>query len=99
MAKYNRKRVGTILKSKDKDKGDYIKFDPYTQESLLKAVAGMDKEKGLFLSLESQKQQLEGLNAAEAAGKISAENATKARERINKIPSFVRFEIILLEEK
>lgn len=99
MAKYNRRRVGNVLKSKEKDKADYIKLDPYTKESLLNAVAKMDPEKGLVLRLESKKTQLDSLAIAEAEGKISPENAGKARERINKIPDFVRFEIILLEEK
>ena len=99
MAKYNRKTVGTVLKSKDSGKGDYIKLDSYHKESLLKAVAGMEDKKGLCLSLESKASQLKSLNEAETSGKISGENAAKARERIEKIPDFVRFEIILLEEK
>jgi hypothetical protein len=99
MAKYSRKKVGQILKSKDSSKPDYIKFDPYTKESLLAAVAGMDSEKGLLLSLESKASKLASIAAAEESGKLSTENAAKAREYAEKIPSFVRFEIVLVEEK
>lgn len=93
-----RKTVGSILKSKETGKPDYLKLRADMKDTLLKAVAGMG-EKGLALRLESKKQQLESLEGAVAAGKLSGDNAEKARERINKIPDFVRFEVILLEEK
>lgn len=98
MAKYSRRCVGSVLKDKKDASKSYVQLRKDSQEQLLKAVAGMG-EKGLSLNLESKAQQLANLDAAEAAGKISGENATKARERITKIPDWVRFEIILLEEK
>lgn len=80
MAKYI--RIGQVLKGKDDPGSSYIKMD---QDVTLK--------KGDTLSLESKKQQLDGLAKAEESGKISSENAAKARESIEKIPDFVRFTI------
>lgn len=51
---------------------------------------------GKVYRLESQKTQLESLNAAVAAGKLSEDVASKVRERIEKLPPFVRFEIVEL---
>jgi hypothetical protein len=53
---------------------------------------------GKVYRLESAKQQLASLEDAVAQGKLDGEVAEKVRERINKIPSFVRFEIIELVE-
>jgi len=54
---------------------------------------------GKFYRLESQKFQLENLEQAVAAGKLSDDVAGKIRERIEKIPSFVRFEVVELVEE
>jgi hypothetical protein len=51
---------------------------------------------GKVYRLESKKAQLESLEGAVSAGKLSEEVAEKVRERINKLPEFVRFEIIEL---
>jgi hypothetical protein len=51
---------------------------------------------GKVYRLESKKAQLESLEAALAAGKLSEEVGEKVRERINKTPDFVRFEIVEL---
>jgi hypothetical protein len=97
MAKLKRVTVGSVLKSKEAGKGDYLKFSSHTKDALLNAVAKMG-EKGLNLRLESKKYQLDSLEQVEKDGKIGADSAAKARERINKIPEFVRFEVILLQE-
>ena len=68
------------------------------KEELLNAVAGMG-EKGLNLRLESKKMQLESLESAVTAGKLSGDVAVKIKERIEKIPAYVLFEIILLQEE
>jgi len=54
------------------------------------------RESGKTYRLESAKQQLESLEKAVTDGKLSAEIGDKVRERIEKIPLWVRFEIIEL---
>jgi len=82
-----RKTIGSIVKGRE-GKPDYIK------------VRGAHVLKdGQFLNLESKAQQLANLDAAVAANKMSNETATKIKERVNKIPDFVRFEVITLEEE
>lgn len=87
MAKSKRKLVGSIVKGKE-GKPDYIK------------VRGTHVlNDGQFLNLESKAQQLASLEAAVAAKKLPEEVAKGVRERINKIPDFVRFEIIAIEKE
>ena len=77
--------VGSIVKSKEKGKPDYIK------------VRGDHKlTDGQFINLESAASQLASLEASVAAGKIDEEFAQKIRDRIEKIPSFVRYEMVML---
>jgi hypothetical protein len=51
---------------------------------------------GKTYRLESAKQQLDSLEKAVAEGKLSPDIGDKVRERIEKIPSWIRFEIIEL---
>lgn len=51
---------------------------------------------GKIYKLESQKQQLASAQKAIEEGKLSGEIGAKVIERIEKIPPFVRFEIIEL---
>ena len=53
---------------------------------------------GKTYRLESAKFQLESLNKAVEAGKLSEDVASQIRERIQKIPDWVRFEIVELVE-
>lgn len=80
MAKYI--KIGSVLSGKDDPKSTYIKID---QDISLK--------KGETLSVQSKTQASERLEAAIAAGKLSGEIAEKARARLEKWPSFVKFEI------
>ena len=89
MAKLKRKTVGSILKNKDKSKGDYIKIGQ--NDVVLKA--------GSVLMLESKASQLKSLEAAIESGKLSGELADKLKARAEKIPDFVRFEIVQLTEE
>lgn len=82
MAKKKRMTVGSVLKSKP-DKDGNVGPD---------YIKMGDK----FYKLESKKFQLESLEQAVAAGKLGEDVAKKVRERIEKIPDFVRFEIIEL---
>lgn len=54
---------------------------------------------GKTYRLESAAYQLKSLEDAVAAGKLSEDIADKVRERIQKIPEFVRFELVELVEQ
>lgn len=87
MAGKRRVVIGEVQKTKD-GTGTYIKIK---KDTVLK--------QGQYLNVESKKKQLENLEAAVQNGKISAENAAKARERINKIQDFVLFEVSYMEDR
>lgn len=84
--KYTRTTFGSVLKSKTAGEPDYIKVK-----------SAVTLKEGQVLRLESKKFKLDSLEKAVTAGKISEEMATKRRESIEKMPEFVRFEIVLLE--
>ena len=88
MAKQKRVIVGSIIKNKDNTKPDYIKMD---KDVVLK--------KGQYLNLESKKLQIEKLEAAGKAGKLSEDLVEKMKANLEKIPDFVRFQIVLLEQQ
>lgn len=97
--KYNRTVVGSICKGKD-GSPDYLKLrGGKTAQDLAKALASADETKGLSLKLENKKQQLESLEAAVTAGKLSGDVVEKIRDRVNNIPEWVRFEVVLLSLK
>lgn len=77
-----------MVKNKDKTKSDYIKIKN-----------DMTLRQGQILNLDSKTDLLKNLDTVEASGKMSAEMASDIRERLNKIPDFVRFEISYFEEK
>lgn len=86
MAKGKRKVVGSFIKSKDATKPPYLKM----REAVV-------LKQGQCLSIESKKFQLESLERAHQAGKLSNDTVEKIKERIEKIPDFVMGEIILIE--
>ena len=96
--KYSRVNVGSVVKAKNADQMDYIKVNPQAREALIEALQNMDEKAGMFLNLESRESQLVGLEMAVENGKISPENAAKARERIENIPDFVRFQVVLVQK-
>lgn len=73
-----RQVIASVVKSQDPSKPDYIKM----------------RDTGECFSLESPKQQREKLEEAVKNGKITEEYAQKVRERLDKIPDFVRFEVV-----
>jgi len=96
MAKYSRVNAGSVVKAKTKGEMDYIKINPKAKDDLIEALQNMDPEKGMYLNLESRESQLNGIELAVENGKLSEENAAKARERVEAIPDFVRFSIVLV---
>lgn len=91
MAKYKRTQIGSVIKSKEANKPNYIKFN-------LKDSGSLTVKDGQTFSVESKQFQLNSLQSAVADGKLTEEVAGKIRERIEKIPEFVLGEIILLEK-
>jgi len=89
MAKKKYRTIGSVVKSKDKSSPDYIKIG--RDDVVLKA--------GSTLQLQSKASQLASLEKAIEAGKISGESAEKARARLEKIPDFVRFEVVQVTEE
>jgi len=87
MAKLRREKVGSFLKNKDATKTPYIKMD-----------RDVSLKQGDIIRVENKKFQLASLEGAVQAGKLSEEQAEKARERINKIPDFVLAELIVLRD-
>jgi hypothetical protein len=88
MAKLTRKNIGSLLKSKDPTKPNYIKI----------GQNGINLPAGATIRAESQKFQLASIDAAEKSGKLTGENLKKARDRAEKIPEFVIAELVVLEE-
>lgn len=80
---YRRKQIGAVLKSKDPTQPDYIKIN---EDVVLK--------KGDILNLESKKSKLASLEKNIENGKLSGDLADKIREGIEKMPDFIRFEIV-----
>jgi hypothetical protein len=90
-----KKRIvyGSVLKSTKEGSTDYIKLRKDTADTLLTALKGAN-EKGLALSLESKTHRIESLNKAVDDGKVTVEKAEEIRGYIDKMPDFVRFEIV-----
>lgn len=79
-----RKVVGSVVKGKE-GKPPYIKI----REAI-------SLNAGDFLRLESKKTQLDALEAAAASGKLTGDIVESIRERINKMPDFVLFDVVQL---
>jgi len=84
-SKLKREVVGSFLKSKDDNKPPYLKFR-----------SAVTLKEGDMIRVENKKFQLQSLQGAVTAGKISGEIAEKAKERIEKIPDFVIAELVVL---
>lgn len=87
MAKKKRNVIGEVLKSKEQGKAPYIKIK---KDVTLSA--------GQSISLESKKKQLDSLAQAVADGKLGGDMAAEIQERLEKIPDFVMFQMIVLED-
>ena len=77
-----RKTVGSIVKGLN-GKPDYIKMSN-----------DVNLKRGEFLNLESKATQIASIQEGITAGRIAQEKGDAMLERANKIPDFVRFEIV-----
>lgn len=81
--KYPRFRtIGSVVKSKDPTKGDYIKINE-----------DVTLRKGDILNLESKKAVQDRLESLKAAGRLKPESEEKLQKYINNWKDFVRFEV------
>lgn len=78
--------VGSIIKGQIKD--------GVKQQDYIKMSYDINLKKGEYLQLKSKEQQLQDLDEGVNAGRLSEESADKIRERVQKIPDFVRFELV-----
>lgn len=90
MAK-KRLTIGSVVKSKDPLKSNYIQVRKDLKEPIV-------LQAGQYIQVESKKFQQDSLERAAQEGKLSGEVLQKARERINKIPDFVIAELILITD-
>lgn len=92
---YKRINVGSIVKKREG--GDVLKLNTKFLRDFIDFLKNNQDKDKLYLSLESKKYQEDSLNAAVAAGKLSADKAEERMERIQKIPDFVRFEVVAVD--
>lgn len=83
--------IGQVCNPKDKTKRRYIQISKNLKEPVV-------LKPGQYINLESKADQLAGLKAALAAGKISPENAEKAQARIEKIADWVVAELVMISD-
>jgi hypothetical protein len=86
MGKKKRLIIGSVVKGKD-GKPDYIKI---LNDVHLKA--------GQFLNLESKAEKQKKFTENVEAGKLTGDLVEKIQAQIDKFPTFVRFEIISLQD-
>lgn len=84
---------------------DYMKFRCDDQQVLgtfinaLENAAKLGAKKGLSVQLQSKKSQLDGIAGALKVGSMTQDTHDYVAERINSIPDYVRFEVVLLTDK
>lgn len=83
-----RNKIGSVYKSMDPTKSNYIKVDLFGKDAIT-------LRHGEYINVESKAYQLKSLEKALAEGRISEDNAEKAKGRIEKMPDFVLGELIL----
>ena len=84
--------IGSLMKSKDEKKSDYIQIDKRLTSPIV-------LQPGQTISFESKAFKLKSLQAAGASGKLTGELLEKLLEQANKMPDFVRGELVLLSDK
>ena len=89
-------KVGSVNKAKEKGKPDYIQISAYQVAELKKVLNTLGDKDTLYINLESKASQLASLEAAAESGKLSADYVEKQKGFVEKIPDFVRFELITI---
>lgn len=96
--KWRRTLVGTVRKPKDPTDPVYLNLRGGEPAKRLAAALSKAGEKGINLNIESAEEQLAGVVKAVESGKMSEDLATTIKERISRIPTYVKFEITLAEK-
>ena len=103
MAKYKRTKIGSIVKGKQETdtNGELLFKDgkPVMKADSLKVYGNHTLLDGQYLNLENKAEQLKNLEKGIASGKLKGDVAKQIRERIEKTPDFVRFDVIKLEKQ
>lgn len=92
--KYKRTVIGSLVKSQDPAKPNYLKFRLTTPKGDLLPGGTLTIKDGDILSAESKAFQLKSAENACKDGKISETVLDSIRERLEKQPDFVIAEII-----
>jgi hypothetical protein len=95
MAKTKRVRLGSVVRGQD-GKPDYIKVHIKDKEGKPSNYVLRD---GQYLNLESKAKQQADLEFLVKNEKIDEKTAKYLKEKIEKIPEFVRFEVVAVEDK
>lgn len=91
--KPKRVQIGSVMKSKEDGKANYLKLN-------LKSVGGsLTLTDGQTLQVESKAFQLKSLANAVQKGVLSEDYAKDRKERIEKIPDFVIAEVYLINKQ
>lgn len=103
MAKWKRTVVGNVCKGKkDEETGvvgpTYIQISKFQVPLLIEALKN-NGDKDFYINLESKEAQQESFEKAVKAGKLSGEAQDAIQDRINKIPDFVRFQMVRLDKQ
>jgi len=88
--------VGSI--SKRKDGSRVMTSTPYELKNLVDALKKADLNEKLYFNLESKAEQLKKLSEAVEVGRLDQEKADQIEIIIQKIPTFVDFQVALLVE-
>lgn len=86
-----RTNFGSIYKGSTGDDGK-------KKPDYAKVSRDVSLKKGQYINLESKESQTVSLKRALEKGTLSQENYDKAMERVAKIPDFVRFELVVVEQ-
>lgn len=102
MAKYKRIKVGSIVKGKQEEGEDgkplVVDGKPVMKPDSIKIYGNHTLLDGQYLNLESKDTQRKNALKGEASGKLKGDVLKSIKERIEKIPDFVRFEIYKVEK-
>lgn len=92
MAKYTRKSVGSILKSKEASRSNYLKIN-------LQDKGKITLKHGDVLEVKSKKFKLEEIERLRAEGRIEESKLEKMQEYAEKMPDFVLAEVVLVTKE
>lgn len=90
MAKWKKTTVGSILKSKDDTKPNYLKVNLYKQTSIT-------LKHGQSLQVLSKNFKLKDLERLRKEGKLDDDTIDKMQAQAEKMPDFVMAEVVLIE--